>query len=78
MNGAGQMTRIIIFDVDSTLLAVESLDFAVEQSLSRKPGGKAQAAELAEITSRGWQALWISGNRWNSASPWRRSARARS
>lgn len=53
MNGAGQMTRIIIFDVDSTLLAVESLDFAVEQSLSRKPGGKAQAAELAEITSRG-------------------------
>jgi HAD superfamily phosphoserine phosphatase-like hydrolase len=47
------MARIIIFDVDSTLLQVESLDFAVARALAGQPGGKARAAELAEITDRG-------------------------
>lgn len=47
------MTRIIIFDVDSTLLAVESLDFAVARALASQPGGKARAAELADITEKG-------------------------
>ncbi|MBV5257117.1 HAD-IB family phosphatase [Synechococcus moorigangaii CMS01] len=47
------MARIIIFDVDSTLLKVESLDFAVARALAGQPGGKARAAELAEITDKG-------------------------
>jgi phosphoserine phosphatase len=32
---------------------VESLDFAVKQALASQPGGKARAAELAEITNKG-------------------------
>ena len=47
------MTRIIIFDVDSTLLSVESLDFAVARALASQPGGKARADELAAITDKG-------------------------
>lgn len=47
------MARIIIFDVDSTLLQVESLDFAVARALDGQPGGKARAAELTEITDKG-------------------------
>ena len=47
------MARIIIFDVDSTLLKVESLDFAVARALAGQPGGKARAAQLAEITDKG-------------------------
>ncbi|KPP81471.1 MAG: phosphoserine phosphatase SerB [Oceanicaulis sp. HLUCCA04] len=47
------MARIIIFDVDSTLLKVESLDFAVARALKGRRGGKARAAELAQITDKG-------------------------
>ncbi|MFC4725369.1 HAD-IB family phosphatase [Glycocaulis abyssi] len=47
------MARIIIFDVDSTLLSVESLDFAVARALASQPGGEARAAELAAITDKG-------------------------
>lgn len=47
------MARIIVFDVDSTLLSVESLDFAVARALAAQPGGEARAAELAEITDKG-------------------------
>jgi len=47
------MARIIIFDVDSTLLKVESLDFAVARALKGQRGGKARAAELADITDKG-------------------------
>ncbi len=51
------MTRIIIFDVDSTLLSVESLDFAVARALGNQPGGKARADELAAITDQGMAGL---------------------
>lgn len=47
------MARIIIFDVDSTLLKVESLDFAVARALEGQPDGKARAAKLADITDKG-------------------------
>lgn len=47
------MTRLVIFDVDSTLLAVESLDFAAARALSGAPDGVARAARLAAITDRG-------------------------
>ena len=36
------MSRLIVFDVDSTLLKVESLDFAVEHALSSAPNATAR------------------------------------
>lgn len=47
------MSRLIIFDVDSTLLAVESLDFAVERALEAAPDGPKRTRELKDITDRG-------------------------
>ncbi|MFW6413119.1 MAG: HAD-IB family phosphatase [Oceanicaulis sp.] len=47
------MSRLIIFDVDSTLIAVESLDFAVERALEAAPEGAERTARLKEITERG-------------------------
>jgi len=47
------MSRLIIFDVDSTLIAVESLDFAVERALEAAPDGPERTRELKEITDRG-------------------------
>lgn len=47
------MSRLIIFDVDSTLLAVESLDFAVERALNAAPDGAERTRELKAITDRG-------------------------
>ncbi|MGJ3232428.1 MAG: HAD-IB family phosphatase [Oceanicaulis sp.] len=47
------MSRLIIFDVDSTLLSVESLDFAVERALEAAPDGPARSQELKAITDRG-------------------------
>lgn len=47
------MSRLIIFDVDSTLLAVESLDFAVERALEAAPDGPERTRELKAITDRG-------------------------
>lgn len=47
------MTRLIVFDVDSTLLNVESLDFAVARALQDAPDGAKRAARLAEITDLG-------------------------
>ncbi len=45
--------RLIVFDVDSTLLSVESLDFAVEQALADAPDGAGRAAALSAITDQG-------------------------
>lgn len=47
------MSRLIIFDVDSTLLAVESLDFAVEQALASAADGPARTARLKALTDQG-------------------------
>jgi phosphoserine phosphatase len=47
------VTRLIVFDVDSTLLAVESLDFAVARALSGAPDGAQRAARLSAITDQG-------------------------
>lgn len=47
------MSRLIIFDVDSTLLAVESLDFAVERALEAAPDGPERTRRLKAITDRG-------------------------
>lgn len=47
------MSRLIVMDVDSTLLKVESLDFAVARALADAPDGAARAARVAEITDRG-------------------------
>ncbi|MCC5995840.1 MAG: haloacid dehalogenase-like hydrolase [Oceanicaulis sp.] len=47
------MARLVVFDVDSTLLKVESLDFAVARSLAGAPDGAERAARLSEITDRG-------------------------
>lgn len=47
------MSRLIVFDVDSTLLSVESLDFAVELSLKDCADGAERAQKLTEITNRG-------------------------
>lgn len=47
------MTRLVVFDVDSTLLALESLDFAVELALKEAGDGDDRARELADITARG-------------------------
>ncbi|MEQ8404054.1 MAG: HAD-IB family phosphatase [Oceanicaulis sp.] len=47
------MSRLIIFDVDSTLLSVESLDFAVERALKAAPDGTERTNRLKAITDRG-------------------------
>lgn len=47
------MSRLIVFDVDSTLLAVESLDFAVERALSAAKDGPARTAQLKALTDQG-------------------------
>jgi phosphoserine phosphatase len=47
------VTRLIVFDVDSTLLAVESLDFSVERALAGAPDGAERAARLSAITDQG-------------------------
>ncbi|MEO1039106.1 MAG: HAD-IB family phosphatase [Pseudomonadota bacterium] len=51
------MSRLIVFDVDSTLLSVESLDFAVERALKRVKDGPERAAELSAITEQGMAGL---------------------
>jgi len=47
------MSRLIVFDVDSTLLAVESLDFAVDHALRGVKDGPQRAAKLKAITDQG-------------------------
>lgn len=47
------MSRLVVFDVDSTLLAVESLDFAVARALENAPDGAERARRLSEVTDRG-------------------------
>lgn len=47
------MSRLIVFDVDSTLLKVESLDFAVEQALSNAADGAERTAQLKALTDQG-------------------------
>ena len=47
------MTQLIVFDVDSTLLSVESLDFAVERALADAPDGAERARALSTLTDRG-------------------------
>jgi HAD superfamily phosphoserine phosphatase-like hydrolase len=47
------MADLIVFDVDSTLLSVESLDFAVERALSGAPDGAERARALSALTDRG-------------------------
>jgi len=47
------MSRLIVFDVDSTLLSVESLDFAVARALKRVKDGPARAEQLSRITDAG-------------------------
>ena len=47
------MSRLIVFDVDSTLLNVESLDFAVEHALASAPDGAERTARLKALTDQG-------------------------
>lgn len=47
------MSRLIVFDVDSTLLAVESLDFTVERALASAPDGVERTSRLKAITDQG-------------------------
>lgn len=47
------MSRLVVFDVDSTLLAVESLDFAVEQALKSASDGPERTQKLKALTDRG-------------------------
>lgn len=47
------MSRLIVFDVDSTLLAVESLDFAVDLALADAVDGAQRAAKLKALTDQG-------------------------
>lgn len=47
------MSRLIVFDVDSTLLNVESLDFAVEHALSSASDGADRTARLKALTDQG-------------------------
>ena len=47
------MSRLIVFDVDSTLLKGESLDFAVEHALSSAPDGAERTARLKALTDQG-------------------------
>lgn len=47
------MSRLVVFDVDSTLLQVESLDFAVEQALADVADGADRTAQLKALTDQG-------------------------
>lgn len=47
------MSRLIVFDVDSTLLKVESLDFAVEHALFDAEDGADRTARLKALTDQG-------------------------
>lgn len=47
------MSRLIAFDVDSTLLRVESLDTALEAALRAHPDGAAARKRLHDITNAG-------------------------
>jgi phosphoserine phosphatase len=47
------LKRLLAFDVDSTLLRVESLDTAIEAALSRREDSGAAKAELHAITRAG-------------------------
>jgi len=47
------MSRLVVFDVDSTLLQVESLDFAVEQALADVSDGADRTAQLKALTDQG-------------------------
>jgi HAD superfamily phosphoserine phosphatase-like hydrolase len=47
------MNRLVVFDVDSTLLSVESLDFAVSRALSSASDGAQRSVQLSEITDQG-------------------------
>ena len=47
------MSRLVVFDVDSTLLAVESLDFAVEIALASADDGAERTEKLKALTDRG-------------------------
>ena len=47
------MSRLFVFDVDSTLLRVESLDFAVERALKRAKDGAKRAEALKALTDQG-------------------------
>lgn len=51
------MSRLVVFDVDSTLLQVESLDFAVEQALSDAEDGTERTAQLKALTDQGMAGL---------------------
>lgn len=44
---------LVVFDVDSTLLSVESLDFTVERALRSAPDGPERAAALSALTDQG-------------------------
>ncbi|MCP2679931.1 HAD-IB family phosphatase [Maricaulaceae bacterium NA33B04] len=44
---------LIVFDVDSTLLSVESLDFTVQRALRSAPDGPERAAALSALTDQG-------------------------
>ena len=47
------LSRLIAFDVDSTLLRVESLDTAIEAALADIPDSDAARQRLHEITDAG-------------------------
>jgi phosphoserine phosphatase SerB len=47
------MSRLVVFDVDSTLLSVESLDFAVEIALKAAEDGAERTQQLKDLTDRG-------------------------
>ncbi len=47
------MPVLVAFDVDSTLLSVESLDFAVKRALSAAPDGAERTRALSELTDQG-------------------------
>lgn len=47
------MARLIVFDVDSTLLRLESLDFAARRVLETAADGTQRLARLSDITDRG-------------------------
>jgi phosphoserine phosphatase len=47
------LSRLVAFDVDSTLLRVESLDTAIETSIADHPEAASILARLSDITSAG-------------------------
>jgi phosphoserine phosphatase SerB len=49
------MARLIVFDVDSTLIQVESLDYAARAVLSSAPDGETRLARLSALTDQGME-----------------------